>query len=462
MDLKIDESTLSKVVLLDTGANVNLIRAQLLPDHLQAKFKTNSNQTVKGITCTESIIGSFMCSIQANTVHMGNIPFLIVNHLNVDVIIGSPVLKHESVQVLSFDLKQSKMVVNRLIDGAQVIQDAPLVQYPRDEPTVQTVDTDESVPYAAKLKHVEHDLKVKLSHLDGTAKKSLVNLLYRYRVLFGQELGEFPYSAKIPTRGDPISKNQYPIAEAHIPLLNAEIEKMLKNGTIEKCSDPQGLKSPFVVVRKANGDIRPCSNFKGTLNKRLVNEETFAQAPIDELFNRLKPNTKYFAALDLVRGYHQIPLDQADRHKTAFQWRGQMYQYCKLPFGLRTAGSIFSRAIHEALAKADFDEEHTYCYLDDISAMAPTLPVFIRALEKVFIALKTYGLRVNPAKCSFLEPKIKFLGRVISENRIEPDPTYLEGVQKMKIPRTKKQHQSLVGCLNWLRNFIGGKMGQRI
>ena len=79
MDLEIDDSTLSTVVLLDTGANVNLIRAQLLPDHLLAKFKSTTNQTVKGITGSGTVIGSFMCSIKANTIAMGNIPFLIVN-----------------------------------------------------------------------------------------------------------------------------------------------------------------------------------------------------------------------------------------------------------------------------------------------------------------------------------------------------------------------------------------------
>ena len=94
--------------------------------------------------------------------------------------------------------------------------------------------------------------------------------------------------------------------------------------------------------------------------------------------------------------------------------------------------------------------------------MAKEFNTFIVALEKVFKGLKKFNLRLSPKKCKFLTKTIEFLGRQISENKMEPTPSNLEGIFAMEPPKSKAQLQSLIGSLGWLRGFIGTKMGKRV
>ena len=160
--------------------------------------------------------------------------------------------------------------------------------------------------------------------------------------------------------------------------------------------------------------------------------------------------------------FWQLPLAAADRHKTCFQWKGQLYQFTRLPFGLKTAGGVFCRAISRALSSADFDLLSTFIYLDDICIMSKDFNTFVRALEKVFIGLKRFNLRLSAKKCKFLTKTIEFLGRKISEDKMEPTAANLEGIFAMEPPKSKLQLQSLIGSLGWLRGFIGTKMGKRV
>ena len=59
-----------------------------------------------------------------------------------------------------------------------------------------------------------------------------------------------------------------------------------------------------------------------------------------------------------------------------------------LPFGRKTPGGFFCRAVSHALNEANFDEETTFQYLDDISVLAKTFDQYLASLEKVFHACK--------------------------------------------------------------------------
>ena len=93
---------------------------------------------------------------------------------------------------------------------------------------------------------------------------------------------------------------------------------MLELNVIQECHDAKGWQTPFLTVDKPDGSICVCLNFKKTLNVRLKDEEIFTQCPADELFAKIRPGNKYFAALDLVKGYWQLPLRQEDRQKNMF------------------------------------------------------------------------------------------------------------------------------------------------
>ena len=212
-------------------------------------------------------------------------------------------------------------------------------------------------------------------------------------------------------------------------------------GIIESCTNPRGFNSLGFAVCKKNGSVRVVANFKRTLNKVLVDLDPYPMPQIDHLFKRIDEGNKYFASIDLRSGYWQIEIDERDRHKTAFTWRDRCYQYTRLAFGLTSAGQIFSCCIAEVLATVK-SRDNISSYIDDNLIHAKTFDKYIPTLEQLFIALRKFGLKLNPDKCTFLTSEAKFLGHIVNSKWFKADPEYVRAIREMKPPTSKKELQS--------------------
>ena len=90
------------------------------------------------------------------------------------------------------------------------------------------------------------------------------------------------------------------------------LQEQLQAGVIQKSSSPWA--SPIVYVRKTDGSIRPCVDY------RRLNECTQKYTyPIPENSSCLDclNGAKYMFSLDLQSGYWQIKVNKQDRPKTA-------------------------------------------------------------------------------------------------------------------------------------------------
>ena len=81
-----------------------------------------------------------------------------------------------------------------------------------------------------------------------------------------------------------------------------------------------------------------------SLNAVALND-SYAIPPVANILDALS-GAKYFARLDMCSGYWQVPLRKADRHKTAFTTYLGLFQFRRLPFGLKTAGATFQRILN--------------------------------------------------------------------------------------------------------------------
>ena len=154
---------------------------------------------------------------------------------------------------------------------------------PKTDPALLTTLTD-------KLKWLKDELNLHLDHDNRGELEQFADVLIEYRAVFGvgdDNLGTFPHEVEIPTNGESRSAKPHNIPHAHQKIITAEIEKMLKAGFIELCEDPKGFSSPIVTVKKKDGSVRMCMNFKPTLNQVLKDGETFPMESTDGVFAKI-------------------------------------------------------------------------------------------------------------------------------------------------------------------------------
>jgi hypothetical protein len=163
-------------------------------------------------------------------------------------------------------------------------------------------------------------------------------------------------------------------------------------------------------------------------------------------------DAKWFTTLDLASGYWQVEMDPKDQDKTAFITKQGTYEFTVMPFGLTNAPATFQRLMDQVLN--DMLYQGVIVYLDDINIYAKTFDEHLEKLEKVFQRLRAAGLKLGPDKCHFLQPKLEFLGHIVSEEGIMADPAKIEKVKNFPRPTTRTKVRSFLGLASYYRKFI--------
>ena len=98
---------------------------------------------------------------------------------------------------------------------------------------------------------------------------------------------------------------------------------------------------------------------------------------------------KYFAVLDLTQGYYQTPISKASRAATAFRTSTGLYQWTRLPMGLKGAPSYFQQQMQQSILT---DLLYTCCeiYIDDIIIYGSTWEEFLSNFRRVLHRLHRF------------------------------------------------------------------------
>jgi hypothetical protein len=210
--------------------------------------------------------------------------------------------------------------------------------------------------------------------------------------------------------------------------------------------------SQILLTPKANGKWRFCVDY------RFLNKETKSMGwplpNIKQMLERIgEKKPKYFAVLDLTQGYYQMAISKKARALTAFRTSEGLYQFCRLPMGLKGAPAFFQAAMQQTVL-AEMLYSICEVYLDDIIVFAETEEELLANLEKIFSRLEEYNITLNPEKVKIGLRAVEYVGHVIDENGLSFSREKIDDVLATPKPQTHKQMKSFLGLCVQFKDHI--------
>jgi hypothetical protein len=146
---------------------------------------------------------------------------------------------------------------------------------------------------------------------------------------------------------------------------------------------------------------------------------------------------------------------EEDIPKTAICTPFGLFEYIFMPFGLKNAAQTFQRLMDRLFRHLPF----VFVYLDDILIASKDPTQHIQHLRLVFEVLQDAGLRINPAKCTFMVSSLSFLGHNLDASGISPMEKHVKALADFPPPADLKDLQRFLGLINFYRRFLPGIAG---
>ena len=230
--------------------------------------------------------------------------------------------------------------------------------------------------------------------------------------------------------------------------IKSTVQELLALGHIIPSTSP--VASPVVVVRSPGKDWRMCIDY------REVNSKTVSLLhPLPNLKGILSRvgGHKYYAKLDLRKGYNQAAMDPASRYLTAFITEAGQFEYTRVPFGLKNAPAYFQKVI-STVVLAGLVGVICEVYIDDVITFGDNEAELFDNLSVILSRFREFGLVVHPTKCVLGVKEVEFLGHKLSSLGLQLSENKKQGLLALQPPVDTVTLKSFLGLANYFRDFI--------
>ena len=142
----------------------------------------------------------------------------------------------------------------------------------------------------------------------------------------------------------PVQKNYVAVPRPLYPEVNSYIDDLLNENVIRKSTSPYS--SPVVCVRKKDQSLRLCVDYRALNHKTIPDRHPIPR--VQETLDNLGGNA-CFSVLDQGKAYHQGFVSETSQPLTAFIAPWGLYEWKRIPFGLRSVPGAIQRFMENCL-----------------------------------------------------------------------------------------------------------------
>ncbi|KAE9030345.1 hypothetical protein PR002_g9910 [Phytophthora rubi] len=187
----------------------------------------------------------------------------------------------------------------------------------------------------------------------------------------------------------------------------------------------------------------------------------------------------WYCSLDMTSGFWVVSMTERARAISAFITPFGLFEWNRMPFGLKNAPQIYQRLIDNALygflripsavdrnTLTDLFEEGgpeeagessvlgRRSYIDDILVTAGSWDLLCDRVKALLEACDKWNISISVAKSFWGLKKVDYLGDRVSNEGLEAHPQDLSALTDLPFPKTLRGMQSFLGSLNYYGRFI--------
>ena len=289
----------------------------------------------------------------------------------------------------------------------------------------------------------------------GSSQSETKSIRDEFADIFDGSLGTFPGTVHLETDSSVTPSILPPQRVPHAikDQLKGELDDMVKKVILSPVEKPTEWVSQFVVCRKKSGKLRVCIDLK-PLNKALKREHYHLQV-LDDVLPCLN-KAKVFTKLDLASAFWHIQLDEESSFLTTFNTPFGRYRWLRLPFGIKVSSEIFQKHLNQVLEGL----VGVVCIADDIvvygcgETMEEAQRDHDDNLTNLLKRCREKNVKLSYEKSMFNCAEIPFVGHLITNEGLKPDPAKIDAVAKMTKPTDVKSIQRFIGFVTYLSRFL--------
>ncbi|KAH9698054.1 hypothetical protein KPL71_023860 [Citrus sinensis] len=234
-------------------------------------------------------------------------------------------------------------------------------------------------------------------------------------------------------------------------LAQKECSQLLAQGLIEPTNSQWACHAFYVEKHSEIVRGKKCLVIDYQPLNMFLQDDKFPLPRRQSMFTFLK-NAQIFSKFDLKSGFWQLGIEPSERYKTAFCIPNAHFQWTVLPFGLKTAPSIFQKSMVKLFQPI---LHHALIYIDDILLFSGSHDEHRQLLTQLYDIVQSHGIMLSAKKSTIATDNIEFLGMIIKDGHYQPGKHITQELFHFPDQHlSKKQVQQFLGIINYIRDFI--------